>query len=39
MKLVGALTVAGLVCGAAACSDDKAPARATNPDYEAPPAV
>ena len=36
-KTAIALTLAGLACGAAACSDDNAPARATNPDYDAPP--
>ncbi|MCW2764591.1 MAG: hypothetical protein JWO11_550 [Nocardioides sp.] len=39
MKPAIALTLAVLVCGAAACSDDKEPARATGPDYEAPPAA
>ncbi len=39
MKPAIALTLAGLACGAAACSDDKAPTGATNPGYEAPPAA
>jgi hypothetical protein len=40
MKSVIALALAGLACGVAACSDDKAPAGATTtPDYEAPPAA
>jgi hypothetical protein len=39
MKPAIALTLAVLVCGAAACSDENAPARATNPDFDAPPAA